>query len=67
MPEEVKAAIDESLAKLKKEYPGFTTIGTTAHKEHPVWSEDFTTPILLMILVLVYSLGASIYTLTTLS
>jgi len=35
--------------KLKKEYPGFTTIGTTAHKEHPVWGEDFAVPLLLMI------------------
>ena len=37
------------IEKLKKEYPGFTTIGTTAHKEHPVWGEDFAVPLLLMI------------------
>ena len=37
------------IEKLKKEYPRFTTIGTTAHKEHPVWGEDFSVPLLLMI------------------
>ena len=35
--------------KLKKECPGFTTLGTTAHKEHPIWGEDLTMPLLLMI------------------
>lgn len=35
--------------KLKKECPGFTTLGTTAHKEHPIWGEDLTVPLLLMI------------------
>ena len=35
--------------KLKKECPGFTTLGTTAHKEHPIWGEDLSVPLLLMI------------------
>lgn len=35
--------------KLKKECPGFTILGTTAHKEHPIWGEDLTVPLLLMI------------------
>ena len=26
--------------KMKRRYPGFTTIGTTAHREHPVYSVD---------------------------
>ncbi len=35
--------------KMKKRYPGFTTIGTTAHREHPVYSVDLTSPLMLMI------------------
>lgn len=33
---------------LKKKYPGFLTVGTTAHREHPVYSADLTGPLMLM-------------------
>ena len=33
---------------LKKQYPGFQTIGTTAHKEYPVYKVDMTHPLMLM-------------------
>ncbi|MBQ1850810.1 MAG: hypothetical protein II477_04460 [Lachnospiraceae bacterium] len=37
------------LDKLREEYPGFMTFGTTAHKESPIWGENLTMPLLLMI------------------
>jgi len=33
---------------LKKKYPDFKIFGTTAHKEHPVYKQDFTGPVMLM-------------------
>ena len=33
---------------LKNTYPGFLTVGTTAHREHPLYSVDFTKPLMLM-------------------
>lgn len=33
---------------LKNTYPGFITVGTTAHREHPLYSVDFTKPLMLM-------------------
>ena len=34
--------------KMKKEYPVFQLVGTTAHKETPVYTVDFTLPTMLM-------------------
>lgn len=38
----------EYINKLKSQYANFTTIGTTAHKETPVYSADLTVPLMLM-------------------
>lgn len=37
------------LKDLREAYPGFRTIGTTAHRQHPVYGQDLTGPILLML------------------
>ena len=37
------------LNRLKQRYPDFMTIGTTAHKEHPLYQTDLTHPLMLMI------------------
>lgn len=37
------------LHSLKEKYPGFVTAGTTAHKETPLYSVDFTVPLMLML------------------
>lgn len=34
--------------RLKQLYPGFITVGTTAHKENPIYSADLTAPLMLM-------------------
>lgn len=34
--------------KLKMEYPGFSVVGTTAHKENPVYNVDLKVPLMLM-------------------
>lgn len=34
---------------LKARYPGFTIVGTTAHKENPVYNVDLAVPVLLML------------------
>lgn len=34
--------------RLKQLYPGFITVGTTAHKENPIYSADLTSPLMLM-------------------
>ena len=39
----------EFIDKMKKQYLGFLTVGTTAHKEHPVYKVDMTHPLILMI------------------
>jgi len=36
------------IEELKKRYPGFVTIGTTAHNEKPIYSADLTAPLMLM-------------------
>ena len=41
-------ALYEYIAKLRKQYPGFTILGTTAHKESPIYSADLTGPLMLM-------------------
>lgn len=38
----------EYIGELKKKYPDFTTLGTTAHKQHPIYSADLTVPLMLM-------------------
>lgn len=37
------------ISGMKKRYPTFQTIGTTAHKEHPIYDIDLTGPVLFMI------------------
>ena len=34
--------------QLRQQYPGFTLLGTTAHKELPVYNADLTVPLMLM-------------------
>lgn len=41
-------ALFEYIDKLKKKYTDFTTIGTTAHNEDPVYSINLTSPLMLM-------------------
>lgn len=38
----------EYIGGLKEKYPGFITLGTTAHKEYPIYSADLTVPLMLM-------------------
>lgn len=38
----------EYISGLKEKYPGFITLGTTAHKEYPIYSADLTLPLMLM-------------------
>lgn len=49
----VRAADNETvfqfLEDMRKRYPGFRTLGTTAHKQHTVYGEDLTGPLLLMV------------------
>jgi len=42
-------ALSAYVEELKKKYPGFRTLGTTAHKEHPIWEADLTGPVMLML------------------
>ena len=37
------------IEELKREYPGFITVGTTAHRESLIWSEPLSGPLMLMI------------------
>lgn len=43
------SALYDYLAGLKKRYPDFLTIGTTAHHERSIYSVDLTPPLMLMI------------------
>lgn len=43
------AQVDAYIARLKSEYPGLLVVGTTAHKQHPLYSLDLTKPVLFMI------------------
>lgn len=36
------------MADLKSQYPGFRVVGTTAHKENPIYHTDLSGPVLLM-------------------
>ena len=42
---DVTAYIEE----LRERYPGFRTVGTTAHRQRAVWGEDLSGPVLLML------------------
>lgn len=42
------AMLYEYTDKLKQQYPDFTIVGTTAHKERPIYNEDLTVPVMLM-------------------
>ena len=46
---ESNEAVFEWIARQKEQRPGFTVVGTTAHKQHPLWGQDLTGPVLLMI------------------
>lgn len=37
------------IADMKEKYPGFKAIGTTAHKQHTLWQQDLSGPVLLML------------------
>ncbi len=39
----------EFIEGMRAQYPGLRTVGTTAHKQSPLYGEDFTGPLLLMI------------------
>lgn len=39
----------EYIEGLKARYPGFTVVGTTAHKETPIYNTDLSVPVLLML------------------
>jgi TrmH family RNA methyltransferase len=41
--------MDQFIADMKLKYPKFKTIGTTAHKENPIYEVDMTTPVMFMI------------------
>ena len=42
-------SLDDFLQRMRKRYPDFKTIGTTAHKEHPIYNVDLTTPVMIFI------------------
>lgn len=37
------------ITEMKEKYPGFLAIGTTAHKQHVLYEQDLTRPLLLMV------------------
>lgn len=39
----------EFVSSMKEQYPDFKTIGTTAHKQHPLYDCDLTRPVMFMI------------------
>lgn len=49
----VRAADNETVFRfirdMKERYPGFLTVGTTSHKQHPLHKQDLTRPLLLMV------------------
>ena len=42
-------ALYDYIAGLKSKYPAFKTIGTTAHRERPIYHTDLTVPLMLML------------------
>lgn len=47
MPE--NQMVFDLIRKMKKQYPTFQVVGTTAHKEYPLYELDLSTPIMFMI------------------
>lgn len=47
--QEENAGVQEFISAMRREYPNFQTIGTTAHQESPVFKEDLRGPLLLML------------------
>ena len=49
----VRAADNNSvfqfIESLRQRYPGFQVLGTTAHKQYPLYGQDLTGPVLLMV------------------
>lgn len=45
---EDNGALMSFIASLREKYPGFITVGTTAHREKPLYETDLTRPLLLM-------------------
>ena len=41
--------LGEWVREQREKRPGFLTVGTTAHRQHPLWGQDLTGPVLLMI------------------
>lgn len=41
--------LEQFLAEMKERYPDFQTVGTTAHKEFPIYDADLSGPLLFMI------------------
>jgi tRNA G18 (ribose-2'-O)-methylase SpoU len=39
----------EYIARIKSEYPDFSVLGTTAHRQNPIWEAPLTKPFMLMI------------------
>lgn len=37
------------IGQMKERYPDFLTVGTTAHQQYPLYGQDFTRPLLLMV------------------
>lgn len=42
-------SVFDFIQEMKEKYPGFLTVGTTAHKQHPLYGQDFSGPLLLMV------------------
>lgn len=43
------AQVIDFIKKMKAGYPGFKAVGTTAHRQNPIYSLDMTTPVMFMI------------------
>lgn len=43
------AAVFSFIEKMKNEYRGFQTIGTTAHRQHPIYGQNLKGPLMLMV------------------
>lgn len=43
------ATVFQFIEGMKRRYPGFLTVGTTAHRQHTIFKEDLSGPLLLMV------------------
>lgn len=41
--------VAELIARCRERYPRFKTIGTTAHRQHPIYGQDLTGPVMLLL------------------